>query len=179
LRVVPGSSGEMEHPILHEQRQRELMSSLRELEEWYDVLLVDTAAGITAEVLGYNALADAVLLVTGVEPTAIMDAYAMLKMLSLRYPTLPVQVIINAVRVPQEGEEAIVKLQRAVKHFLRRDIDCLGAIPYDPRVERSIVEQKPLMRSSPRSAAALCIQAIGRELMDGQIRSSLRRAGNQ
>jgi flagellar biosynthesis protein FlhG len=179
LRVVPGNSGEAEYPVLHEQRQRELMTALRELEEWYDVLLVDTAAGMTPEVIGYCALADDVLLVTGVEPTAVMDAYAMIKTLSMRSPTLPVQVVLNAVRVPREGEEAVEKLQRAVKHFLRRDVECIGAVPYDRGVHRAIVEQKPIVRSSPRSAASLCINAIARELLDGRIRSSLRKAGNQ
>jgi flagellar biosynthesis protein FlhG len=178
LRVVPGSSGDADYPVLHEQRQRELMTALRELEEWYDVLLVDTAAGMTPEILGYCALADDVLVVTGVEPTAIMDAYAMVKALSMRNPTLPVQIVLNAVRVPREGEEAVEKLQRAIKHFLRRDVDCVGAIPYDPAVQRAILDQKPIMRSAPRSAASLCIHAIARELLEVRIRSSLRKAGN-
>ena len=178
LRVLPGSSGEVEYPMLQENRQRELITSLRDLEDWYDVLLIDTAAGMTPEVIGYSALADAVLLVTAVEPTALLDAYAMLKILTMRHPAIPVQMILNAVRVPQEGEEAVAKLQKAVKHFLKRDIDCVGAIPYDRSVQQAIVNQKPVLRSSPHSAAALCVQAIARELLNGQIRSSLREAGN-
>lgn len=176
VHLLPGSSGEIDFPLVGDGRRHQLLLDLNELEERHDVILIDTAAGLTREVVDYAVHADETLVVTGVEPTALMDAYAMVKVLTRTRASLSVSFLVNAVRVPREGEEAAMKLQQVITHFLKRECPCLGAIPFDGAVQKSIMRQEPLLRLFPRSAASLCLDAVGQELLNAHIRSSMRRA---
>jgi flagellar biosynthesis protein FlhG len=162
LKVLPGSSGDVDYPLLTAERQAQLLEDLRALEERFDVVLIDTAAGLTREVVAFATEADNVLVVTTPEPTAVVDAYAMVKVVTVSRPDAEVEMLINAARLPREAEEAAHKLRLAVAHFLKREIRCAGVIPYDPAVHTAVQEQKPLMISAPRSAAALSVQAVAR-----------------
>ncbi len=113
------------------------------------------------------------MVVTGPEPTAVMDAYAVIKIISLGGVPRPVKVVVNGVRNPREGEETFAKLQAAVGHFLRREIGCAGSIPRDERVGEAIRNQVPLLRRHPRSPAALSVQAMTRTLLSNDIHGSM------
>jgi flagellar biosynthesis protein FlhG len=162
LKVLPGSSGDVDYPLLTSDRQAQLLEDLRTLEERFDVVVIDTAAGLSREVVAFATEADRVLVVTTPEPTAVVDAYAMVKVVTVSRPDAAVEMLINAARLPREAEEAAHKLRLAVAHFLKREIRCAGVIPYDPAVPRAVQEQKPLMVLAPRSAAALSVQAVAR-----------------
>jgi flagellar biosynthesis protein FlhG len=137
-------------------------------------VIIDTAAGLTPEIVRYADEADSVLVVTGPEPTAVMDAYALIKVISLGGAQQPVSVAVNAVRNPREGEETMAKLQSAVRHFLRREIGCTGFIPRDDRVGEAIRNQVPLIRRHPRCGAALSILAMTRIVLRDEIHGSLK-----
>jgi flagellar biosynthesis protein FlhG len=174
VRLLAGSSGEADYPLLWPDAQRELIQGLLAIEDGADVLMIDTAAGLTPEIVQYTEEADAVLVVTGPEPTAVMDAYALIKVMSVGGSPQPVTVVVNGVRSPKEGDETFAKLQAAVRHFLRRDISYTGFVPRDERVGEAIRAQEPLVRRYARSAASLSIHAIARATMKNEIRGSVR-----
>ena len=175
LRLMPGSSGDTDYPGLEPERQHELIGELTSLEERTDVLLIDTGAGINPEIITYAAAADATLVVTSIEPTAVMDAYAMIKVLSLEVPLLPVEVVVNSARTPREGEEAFGKLQAAVRHFLKRELVCAAIVPRDDHAREAVLRQEPLVKAFPRSAAALSIQSLARVVVRDHLQGSVKR----
>lgn len=174
VRLLAGSSGEVDYPLTHLDAQRDVVNSLIGMEMPPDVLIIDTAAGLTPEIVAYTEEADTVLVVTGPEPTAVMDAYALIKIISLDGTVRPVTVAVNGVRSPREGEDTFAKLQAAVRHFLRRDIGFAGYVPKDDRVSDAIRSQEALVRRHPRSAAALSVQMLARTLAKSEIHGSIK-----
>ena len=160
LRVLPAASGEPDCPVMNPLRQQQLIEDLVQMEERFDILMIDTAAGLTPEVIGYAAIADETLVVSNTEPTAVMDAYALMKVLWGGKPDAEVRLVVSGARYPREADDVAGKLRMAVAHFLKRDLPYAGAIPYDPTVHQAILEQRPLSATFPRCAASLSIQAL-------------------
>jgi flagellar biosynthesis protein FlhG len=174
VRLLAGSSGEADYPLLWPDAQRDLVGGLLGMDNPADVVMIDTAAGLTPEIVQYTEEANTVLLVTGVEPTAVMDAYALIKVISVGGAVQPVSVVVNAVRTPKEGDETFNKLQAAVRHFLRRDIGYAGFIPRDERVSEAIRAQEPLVRRYSRCGASLSIHMLARTMLKNEIRGSVK-----
>jgi flagellar biosynthesis protein FlhG len=164
LRVLAGNSGEIDYPLLTPGVQERLIDEIIGLRERYDVLMIDTAAGLTPEIIQFAQPADETLIVTTTEPTAILDAYAMMKVLWSARGDATVNLIVNAVREPAEADETVNRLRLAVDHFLGRSFGYPGFVPFDACVHKAIVEQEPVITRFPRSAAALSIKAIGRAM---------------
>ena len=175
LRLLPGSSGETHYPLLQGERQAALLRDLLNSDQRSDVIIIDTAAGLTPEIIRYGEEADSVLVVTTPEPTAVMDAYAMIKVLGISAPGQRVEVVINNVRAVREGEETASKLRAAVKHFLGRELPCAAIIPRDEHAGEAIRRQEPLVNAFPRSAAALSLQSLGHALMHDHVQGALTR----
>ena len=166
LAVLPGSSGEIDYPMLSADDQRELFDDLADLDQRQDLVVVDTGAGLSSEIIGYAELAHTVLLVTRAEPTAVIDAYAMVKVLLAGKPDSRVQLLVNGVRAPEEADQAAEKLQSAVRHFLRHDLEYVGFLPDDRDVLRALERREPVVRAFPGSAAALSLQALALRLVE-------------
>jgi len=175
LKILAGSSGEVDYPVMTGPLQAQLLDDLLMLEERFDVLLVDTGAGLNPEIIGYTEHADETLVVTGVEPTAVMDAYAMIKVIVASKNDAQISLVLNNARLPREAEEAAAKLQLAVTNFLKRDIRYLGSVPYDANVAKAVVGQQPVVRAFPLSAASLSIQSIAQMIVHRSLHSSVRR----
>jgi flagellar biosynthesis protein FlhG len=166
LRILAGNSGEVDYPLLTPGVQERLLDEILGLRERYDVLMIDTAAGLTPEVIQFAEPADETLIVTTTEPTAILDAYAMMKVLWAARADATVNLIVNAVREPADADETVNRLRIAVDHFLGRSFGYPGFVPFDPCVHKAIVQQEPVITRFPRSAASLSIKAIGRSMAD-------------
>jgi len=164
LRILAGNSGEVNYPLLTPGVQERLLDEILGLREWYDVLMIDTAAGLTPEIIQFAEPADETLIVTTTEPTAILDAYAMMKVLWAARADAAVNLVVNAVREPADADETVNRLRIAVDHFLGRSFGYPGFVPFDPCVHRAIVQQEPVITRFPRSAASLSIKAIGRSM---------------
>ena len=178
LKVLPGNSGETDYPALTPERQNQLMDDLLLLEEQYDLLMIDTAAGLTPEIIGFADRADETLVVTTVEPTAIMDAYAMIKVIFAGNNDAAISLLVNSVHQPRDGAEAARKLQMAVTHFLKRDIAFLGSMPFDSTVQKSVVQQRPAVKLFPRSAVALSVQVLAQRFVQESLSSTMRRVAS-
>jgi flagellar biosynthesis protein FlhG len=166
MRIIPGSSGDIRFPLIDTEVQLKLFEDLRSLEQPYDYILLDTGAGLNAEVVTSVINTDEALVITTPEPTAVMDAYAVIKTVCLESPEkLKLNLIVNAAWSPLDAEETGRKLQMVVHHFLKTQINYLGFVPYDKNVHHAVLEQQPVILRFPRSASAISIQKIAQTII--------------
>ncbi len=169
LKVIPGASGLPELADLPERQREQLLHSLQMLDGLVDLLLIDTGAGVDRKVIQFIQAAGEVLIVTTPEPTAITDAYAMIKILNSYHVPVDIRVVVNNARHREEGEITGRKLTTVAHQFLGRQIDVLGVVPYDDMVPRAVRAQSPLLQSYPRSPAAQAITRLSEQLWTGQL----------
>lgn len=163
--VIPASSGAEALANLDPGRRNRLLMKLATMDDLADVLLVDTAAGISATVLSLVLACQEVVVVTVPEPTAITDAYALLKVLSRRNPDHAVRLLVNMVETQAQAEEVYRGLQRVVQRFLPSRPLYAGHVVWDPCVSKAVQEQKPLTIHYPYTQATRCISALAHSLL--------------
>jgi flagellar biosynthesis protein FlhG len=147
-------------------RQR-LVTALAELEAQSDVILIDTGAGISPNVVSFTRCADQVLVVTTPEPTAITDAYAVIKVISRDAPDRPLSLLVNQVRRPEEGRLVYERITKVAKQFLDVSVLDAGFVPSDPEVPEAVRRRRPFVLASPRCPASLCIGQLAMRLERG------------
>lgn len=161
--LIPGGSGVRELADLSIKQQEILLESLREVTAGMDFLLVDTSAGISRQVLSFVAAAGEGIVVTTPEPTALTDAYGLIKGLSGLKVKL--HLIVNRAANLRDGQEAAERLQAVAERFLSFKLSFLGVIPEDKAVGLAVREQKPLLIYYPTSAAARAIDEVADRLL--------------
>ena len=162
--LVPAGSGISRLAELSEKEMYVLAQGLLRLATGQDVLLLDTAAGISPQCLLTLLLAEHVVLVTNPEIAALTDAYALIKCLA-RQPSRPaVSVVVNRVPARGFGRLTFDKLAEVSRRFSGCEIHYLGEIPDDPAVTQRRLGQPPLLASHPDCEAARCIQEIMKTL---------------
>ena len=165
LKLLAGSSGEAEYPQTELERQNQLLEQLTNTEERFDMVIIDTAAGLTKEIVNFAVHSDEVLVVTNIEPTSVMDAYAVMKMVWASNPETPLSFVMNAVRQPKQADDAAEKLQLVLKHFLNASAHFHGSIPFDESVPRAIIQQQPVLHLYPHSAVAFAMHSFARTFL--------------
>jgi len=167
INILPGASGDIFMLGLDDEVENHLVESFAELELNHDVIIIDTGAGLSRQIVTYAAAADEVVIVTSPEPTARADAYAMVKIISQARPTVPIHLLVNMVKSAEEGMDVFDGLNLVVQTFLKFSIKFLGHLPFDPNVMAAVASQKPLMLEHPRSAAAVAIRMTAHKLLRG------------
>ena len=119
--------------------------------------------------MGFVLAADEVLVVTTPEPTALLDAYSMIKVVFQEDPRAQVRLIVNIVRDEKEAREVSDKLTVLAHRFLGAVIAPLGYVVQDPHVSEAVREQNPLLMLYPSSPAARCIRSIAMQLTNGRV----------
>jgi flagellar biosynthesis protein FlhG len=166
VRVVPGASGIPEMARLDAAGLAGVVHAFSDLTEDLDILLIDTAPGITPDVLRFAEAAHEVLVVVRDEPTSITDAYAVVKVLSCERNVNRFRVVTNMTAGSGDGVSLYNKLARVTDRFLNVSLHHTGSIPFDPRVGRAVQMQTPLMTAFPGSMAALSVRKMA-ERADG------------
>lgn len=163
LSIVPASSGLEAMANLEPMQLGLLVRELAALERHYDILLIDTGAGIGRVVTEFAGAADTALLVVTPEPTSLADAYAMVKVLYAKR-NLPISVLVNMATSDKEGKETFDRLDALVVKFLSKRLRLLGIIPFDKEVGRFVRRQSSSSPETRRSAfgcqTALCARAL-------------------
>lgn len=167
LEFIPGGSGFTHMMKLDDEKLDTLFTRLEELQGYADTILFDTGAGVSNESLRFMLSADEVLLVTTPEPTAITDAYAVIKMIHAKKPDTQIRLIINRVGSDREGKSTADKLSLVAKRFLGMELATLGYVPDDATVSKAVKQQKPFFLTYPNSQASKGI----RELADAYLRT--------
>ncbi|NOZ86287.1 MAG: MinD/ParA family protein [Deltaproteobacteria bacterium] len=158
--VLPASSGVAELVDLDPSVRYGLLHEIESLDKEFDVLLLDTAAGISKSVLAFNGAADEIIIVTTIEPTAIIDAYATIKVLRRESGIRTFSLIANDVSTAREGLEVYRRLGGAVDRFMDIRLDYLGYVLHDENLERAVKSKSPLMEIFPDAPASKCITRI-------------------
>jgi flagellar biosynthesis protein FlhG len=164
LQVLAGSSGDAEYPGFDEGRSIRLFEQFATTEDHFDIVIIDSGAGLNKENTHNATHSDQVVIVTTVEPSAILDAYAVIKMIVKNNSGVDLKILLNQVRTPREGDEAAQKLMKAVKHFLEASPEYLGFIPFDEAVTAANVAQEPVTCRFPYAAASLSIRKVSQYL---------------
>ena len=168
VKYISGGSGiEKAMDFSMEQRQL-LMQKLAACGSQADIILLDTGAGLGKNVMDFVLAADEVLLITTPEPTALTDAYAMMKAYSMYAKEKNLRLIINRVYDEQESKDVAAKLKQTAERFLQMPIDCLGYVYEDSAVMRSVRQQTPFLVANANCTAAKCIEALAASLLYGR-----------
>jgi flagellar biosynthesis protein FlhG len=160
LGVLPASSGVPEMANLGPEDQALLGEVLKTVAAPFDHVLVDTAAGLGPAVLWFNTLADYSLVVVNPDPTALTDAYALIKVLAQHYQYRRFLVVLNCVQGEREARKTFETLAQAAFRFLNLRLDYLGAVPADPAVKRALRTQVSFLEQSPQSRASQALRTI-------------------
>ncbi|OOZ37252.1 MinD/ParA family protein [Solemya velesiana gill symbiont] len=154
IQVVPASSGVQEMAELSEAEHAGLIRAFSDLGSDLDVLIVDTAAGISDTVISFSRAAQEILVVVCDEPASITDAYAMIKLLNREYGIDRFRILSNMARSAQEGKELYSKICRVTDRYLDVMLTYAGSIPYDEQLRKAVKAQKPVVQAFPRSRIA-------------------------
>ncbi|MDD9946759.1 MAG: MinD/ParA family protein [Myxococcales bacterium] len=173
VKLVPACPGRFDMANLAISERQRLAGALRELASGFEVLIIDTGAGIGTNSVEFAALADEILLVVTPEPTSLRDAYAMAKVLHRRNGVRRVQFVANQVANDLEAAEVFDRLAGIVKQFLSLELCYLGCIPRDERVVRAVASGEPYILSAPRSLAARGMDALVRRLGDNPLQGAI------
>ena len=165
LRVIPAANGVAELTALTEKERLRLLAELAALDAELDVLLIDTAAGISSDVLFFATVAHETLVVMTPEPTSLTDAYALMKALRARHGRTDFQVLVNRASGAAEAERAFRRLARAAERFLGVWPEYVGYLPEDDAASRAVCAQEPLVLAAPGAPASRAIRELGRRLV--------------
>ena len=167
IKFISGGSGIYDLSNLSEAQLQYFLSQVGQFDSWADVILIDTGAGLSRMVLNFVMAADEVIVITTPEPTAVTDAYAVIKTYASLGGTSPVRLVVNRMREVSEGEGVVNKLSKVSQRFLGLTISHLGFIFEDRLVQKAVTSQVPLMIAYPDSVAARCIDRIAHTLAFG------------
>lgn len=168
IRIIPGASGLQDLAQMEIARRHALLTDLVSLEEQADLLIIDTGAGLSNSVMDFVVSADEVVVITTPEPTAIADAYAMVKVLSQTASDASIRLLVNQARSQSEAEQVTDQILSVARRFLNVFVDDLGYVLVDVAVQRSVRAQKPFVLLYPHSSASECIKAVAKRLMTGR-----------
>jgi flagellar biosynthesis protein FlhG len=168
LRLIPGGSGVAELASLTLEQHSRLIAELRAIETDSDFMIIDTAAGIAGNVIGILKAVAEVIIVTTPEPTALVDAYATIKLMHQAAPDTRIRIIVNDVVGLGDAERVFKQLRMTTARFLNRDIEHLGTIPHDAELIDAVREQTPVVQYAPETPASRALRLIARHLEMGQ-----------
>jgi flagellar biosynthesis protein FlhG len=166
ISIVPGGSGQSDLTHLTKEQRLLLYSGINLLGGDHDLLLIDTAAGVSQNVLQFNAMAERLIVIVTPEPTSITDAYAVIKLMFLHYRRRDFLIVVNNARSPQEAHATFEGLNRVVETFLKFSLKELGWLPWDGAVMKSVRSQRPFVHMFPEARATSHLREIAIRIME-------------
>jgi flagellar biosynthesis protein FlhG len=160
ITILPAGSGIQKYTHLDSDQKIHLMEEIDSLHDLFDVVLIDTEAGISENVTYFNLAAQVIIVVTTPEPTALSDAYALMKLLSTQYKEKRFKLIVNSVVSENEALDVYHKLTLVSSRFIDISVDFLGGIPLDKRFTDSVRKQKTLVEMYPEAKPSLAFAEI-------------------
>jgi flagellar biosynthesis protein FlhG len=162
LKIIPAASGLQSMSDMSTVEQAAIIHAFSDIDRDTDVLIVDTAAGISASVVNFARACQEVMVVVCDEPTSLTDAYAFIKLLNRDYGLSSFNVIANMVQSPQQGQGLFVKLTKVTDRYLDVALNYMGGVPYDEYLRKSVQKQTPVVKAYPQCKAALAIKSLAR-----------------
>jgi flagellar biosynthesis protein FlhG len=162
--IISGGSGLTDLANLDDAERQRFISSLSELDSLADVVLLDTGAGLSHNVLAFLCAVEEVIVITTPEPPAIMDAYATIKVIARENPHAQQRLVVNMAQSEAEARAVAQRLQSISQQFLGRDMNWLGYLPHDMTVSRAVRAQQPFTTLQPNAPVSRAILQIADKL---------------
>lgn len=165
IQIVPAASGLQRMIQLSPAEHMGLIHAFSELTQNIDYLLIDTAAGISNDVMRFSHAAHEVIVVVCNEPTSITDAYALIKIMNREYKINRFQILANMVRHPHEGRDLFFKLSKTTDRFLDVTLSFCGALPHDDLLRRAVQQQKAVVEAYPGSRSSIAFKELSQRIL--------------
>ena len=162
MKILPAGSGIQELSELTTNQKLNLLTELDRIDSTIDIVLIDTAAGISGNVMYFNTAAQDIIVVASPEPTSMTDAYALMKILHTKYGVSRFRLLVNMVKDSGEGRDVYRKLSSAADKFLNISIDYIGHFIQDKSVRMSLLNQRSVVDLYPGSDAGKCYSSLAR-----------------
>jgi flagellar biosynthesis protein FlhG len=161
ISIVAGASGFSQIANMGEDDRKDFISELETLTN-ADIIIIDTSAGVSSNVLDFIAAADDAVIITTPEPTAITDAYGIIKIIATEYDSLNMglKLVVNRAKGAAEAKNVADRMINIAGQFLNLKVDYLGFIYDDHAVSNAVLRQKPFMVVDPKCKASICVQHI-------------------
>ncbi len=172
IEIVPGATGVERVANLGETERENLLRNLAKLESRADLLFIDTGAGISKNVMGFTAAADKVVVVTTPDPTAIIDAYATIKMILREEHRGDVHLVVNQASGRAEADRIAGGVVEVVRKFLNAYVEYAGCVVTDPSVVQCVRKKRPFLLGAPSAPASECVRTLARTLLTPPKRGS-------
>ncbi|WJG08396.1 MinD/ParA family protein [Aliiglaciecola sp. LCG003] len=167
--IAPATSGSQSMTELSPTEHAGLIRAFSELRTDIDVLIVDTAAGISDMVLSFSRASQDIMMVVCDEPTSLTDAYALIKLLNREHGVFRFKIVANMVRNMREGQELFAKLSKVTNRFLDVALELVATIPYDENIRNSVRKQRAIVDAFPSSPAAVAIKGLAEKALQWPI----------
>lgn len=175
--LIPGASGLAKMAALSVDERERLIQQFARLEQMFDVLLIDTGAGIGPDVLCMLAAADRVLVVTTPDPTSITDAYAVIKTAHRDHPGLDARLLVNQADNPEEALQVYTRVSNVCRKFLELDVPYAGCMLRDSAVSDSVRARRPFTLDPRPTPASVALNALAHRLDKHAAEPQLQRGG--
>lgn len=161
INIIAGASGFSKIANLEDDERDSFIDEMKEL-SFADIIIIDTSAGVSNNVLSFIAAADDAIIITTPEPTAITDAYGIIKIIATEFdnPNMSIKLIVNRVKSVTEGKKVAQRVVNIASQFLNIKVDYLGYVYDDSVVQNAVIRQKPFVVTEPKSKAAICVKHI-------------------
>ncbi|WP_026476020.1 MinD/ParA family protein [Alkaliphilus transvaalensis] len=173
IKIISGGSGLLDLIDMSQQQITNLIDKFEAINEYADIILIDTGAGLSKSVLSFVLAAHEVIVVCTPEPTAITDAYAMIKTIGLNDKGKQLKLLVNRAESINEGKMTYEKLKNASDKFLNVKLEKLGYLMEDVHVSRSVKLQQPFVIQFPNSPVSKNIELIANKLTNDQIENDV------
>jgi len=173
ISIVAGALGISQIANLSDTERQKFIEELGTL-SFADIIIIDTSAGVSSNVLDFIAAADDAIIITTPEPTAITDAYGIIKIIATEYDNLDMELklVVNRVKAATDAKKVADRMINIASQFLNLKVDYLGFIYDDPVVSQAVLRQKPFMVIDPRCKASICVQHIVGKMEKGELREA-------
>ena len=168
VKYISGVAGVEAALNLNRAEQKKLHKKLGRCSELADVIIIDTGAGLNRNVIEFVLAAEEVLLITTPEPTALADAYAVVKAYATYTDRRNIRLVVNRIHEEEECYEVVEKVNQTTRKFLNLTVDCLGYIYDDRAVREAVQRQEPFLVANPDSSASRCIVELVKSLLSGE-----------
>ncbi|PCJ26674.1 MAG: cobyrinic acid a,c-diamide synthase [SAR86 cluster bacterium] len=162
--IIPASSGIGRMANLSVEEQGNLIRAFGELNNKVDILIVDTAAGISSTVVSFAKAAQEVVVVVCDEPASITDAYALIKVLNTEHGVNSFQVLTNMVKNAQHGKTVYARLLNVADTYLNVSLGYLGSIPMDEKLRDAVRKQSAVVDIFPASSSSIAFQQLAQRV---------------
>ena len=174
IKIIPAGTGVQELTSLGQHEKLKLLDELDMLEEQFDILIIDTEAGISENVTYFTVAAQEIFVVVTPEPTSITDAYALIKLLATRYSEHHFKVLVNMAKDSEDALEVFRKLANVAGRFLDISLDYLGCVVKDEKVVDAVKRQKAVTELFPESEAAQCFNTIAKRVIENKLQNRVK-----